>query len=97
METILNFAKNYAAFMLLLFLFTYLTPRREYRKYFQFFISILMAAVLLRPLFSLFGDAAEGKLREELTELGDEISGIEYQEKGENMIERFLREATESE
>jgi cytochrome c-type biogenesis protein CcmH/NrfG len=96
MDLILNFAKNYACFMLLLFLFSYLTPREEYRKYLRFFISALMAAVLLGPVFSLFSDTAEGKWQEELTRLEEELSDIEYQEKGENMLEQFLGEATEA-
>jgi hypothetical protein len=97
MDTILAFAKNYACFMMILFLFSYLAPREDYRKYFHFFISVLMVAALIRPVLSLFGDAAEGKLREELDEMEDALSGIEYQEKGENMIEQFLREAAETE
>jgi hypothetical protein len=82
--------------MLLLFLFSYLTPREEYRKYLRFFISALMAAVLLGPVFSLFSDTAEGKWQEELTRLEEALSDIEYQEKGENMLEQFLGEATEA-
>jgi hypothetical protein len=96
MDTILTFAKNYACFMLILFLFSYLMPREEYRKYFHFFISVLMAAVLLRPILSIFSDTAEGTFAEELSRMEETISGIEYQEKGENIIEQFLGEAAES-
>jgi hypothetical protein len=97
MDTILDFAKNYACIMLVLFLFSYLAPREDYRKYFHFFISVLMAAVLLRPVLSLFGEAAEGSLHEELAQLEEALSDIEYQEKGENLIEQFLREAAQTE
>jgi hypothetical protein len=97
MDTILTFAKNYACFTLILFLFSYLAPREEYRKYFHFFISVLMVAALLGPVLSLFGDVAQGELREELTQMEDTLSDIEYQEKGENMIEQFLREAADTE
>jgi hypothetical protein len=96
METIITFAKNYVCFMLILFLFSYLAPREDYRRYFQFFISILMAAALLSPLISLFaGNDGEG-LRNELKQLEEGLSDIEYQEKGEAIIEKLLREAAET-
>jgi stage III sporulation protein AF len=94
METIITFAKNYVCFMLVLFLFSYLAPREDYRRYFQFFISVLMAAALLSPLLSLF--TGEENLKSGLSRLTEEIGDIEYQEKGEAIVEKLLREAAET-
>ena len=47
---ILDFVKNYFLLMLILFLLSYLAPKEEYRKYFDYFISILVIAILIQPL-----------------------------------------------
>jgi hypothetical protein len=96
METILTFAKNYACFMLVLFLFSYLAPREDYRRYFQFFISVLMVAALIGPVLSLFGETGENSLRGQLEQMEDSLSEIDYQEKGEDIIEKFFRAAAEN-
>jgi hypothetical protein len=96
METLITFAKNYVCFMLILFLFSYLAPRADYRRYFQFFISVLMAAALIGPILSLFTGNGGDNLKSELKELEEGLSDIEYQEKGEAIIEKLLREAAEA-
>jgi hypothetical protein len=96
METLITFAKNYVCFMLILFLFSYLAPREDYRRYFQFFISVLMAAALISPVLSLFAGTGENNLKSELKQLSEGISDIEYREKGEAIIERLLGEAAEA-
>jgi uncharacterized membrane protein (DUF106 family) len=96
METLITFAKNYVCFMLILFLFSYLAPRADYRRYFQFFISVLMVAALIGPILSLFTGTGSDDLKGELKELQKELSDIEYREKGEAIIEKLLREAAEA-
>ena len=50
METVLEFVKNYFLLSFIMFIFSYLSPKEEYRKYFQFFLGILMTIVLFKPI-----------------------------------------------
>ena len=50
MDTILEFVRNYFIFLLVLYLISYLAPQESYRRYFHFFISVLMVAVLMKPV-----------------------------------------------
>ena len=93
MQTILEFVKSYFIFMLVLFLFSYLAPKESFRKYFQFFIGVLMIAVLMRPLLQFFMQDTEKQFRNQLSEMEAQISDMEYYEKGENIYEQFLTDA----
>lgn len=86
----LEFVKNYFIFMLILFLVSYLVPKEEYRKYFNFFIAALMVAILMQPVLSFLDRDTAEKLRDELSIIEGELSDIEYYEKGENIFEQFL-------
>lgn len=90
MQNILEFVKNYFVFMLILFLVSYLVPREEYRKYFNFFIATLMVAILMQPVLAFLDKDTSEDLREKLSEIEENLSGIEYYEKGENIFEQFL-------
>lgn len=90
MQNVLEFVKNYFIFMLILFLVSYLVPKEEYRKYFNFFIAALMVAILMQPVLSFLNRDAAEKLRDELSSIEEELSVIEYYEKGENIFEQFL-------
>ena len=50
MNVILKFVRDYFIFMLILFLFSYLVPKDTYKKYVQFFIGVLMVAILMQPV-----------------------------------------------
>lgn len=89
MSVILNFVRDYFIFMLILFLFSYLAPREDYRKYLQFFIGALMVAILMRPVLTLFSEDGEAQLREELAEIRKEMERIEYSGEGEDIFEWF--------
>lgn len=97
MSEILEFVKNYFIFMLVLFLFSYLVPKENYRKYFNFFIGVLMAAVLVRPILVFVNSDAKREMKKTLEEIEEKLSDLEYQEKGENIFEQFLGEAAETE
>ncbi len=97
MSEVLEFVRNYFIFMLVLFLFSYLVPKEDYRKYFNFFIGILMAAVLVRPVLVLVNSDAEKEFKKTFDEIEEKLSELEYQEKGENIFEQFLGEAAEPE
>lgn len=91
MGTILDFAKNYFIFMLILFLFSYLTPREDYRKYFQFFIGALMAVILLRPVLEIFAGDGEEQLRARIGDMLAEVERADDFGEGEDIFEWFLR------
>lgn len=90
MNAILNFVRDYFVFLLVLFLFSYLTPREDYRKYFQFFIGALMVAILMRPVFSFFAGDGEARVRTEIESIFRDIENLEYSGEGEDIFEWFL-------
>lgn len=97
MSEVLEFVKNYFIFMLVLFLFSYLVPKESYRKYINFFIGVLMAAVLVRPFLVFVSSDSKREMKKALSEIEEKLADLEYQEKGENIFEQFLGEATETE
>ena len=50
----LEYLKHYYVFMLILMLVTFLLPKEEYKSYVQFFISIFVIVLFLRPVLELF-------------------------------------------
>ena len=50
----LDFLKNYYVFMLLLMVVSFLVPKEEYKAYIQFFISIFVIVLLLKPVLEIF-------------------------------------------
>ena len=94
---ILDFVKNYFLLMLILFLLSYLAPKEEYRKYFDYFISILVIAILIQPLGVFVSKGAQNQVKEELEKIREDMDKIEYCEKGENIFEQFLGETKETE
>jgi hypothetical protein len=97
MEILLEFIKNYFVFMLILFLFSYLAPKENYQKYFNFFISVLMVAILVRPLIYLMGEDGRREMEEEFSKIEEELDNIVYYEKGESMIEQIIGKTTGAE
>lgn len=97
MNTILEFVKQYMILMLILFLFSYLAPKESYRKYFHFFISVLMAVILLQPVLTFFSGDTRQAAEEEFKQIQDKLDSIEYYEKGENILEQYLGETEEPE
>lgn len=86
MNLILTFVKDYFIFMIILFLFSYLTPKENYRKYFQFFIGVLMAAILMRPVLELLGEDQETQVRSRVEEILQEC------ERGRESYERLAED-----
>ena len=50
----LEYLKHYYVFMLILMMVTFLLPKEEYKSYVQFFISIFVIVLFLRPVLELF-------------------------------------------
>lgn len=84
MDVILSFVKDYFIFMIVLFLFSYLTPKDDYKKYFQFFIGVLMVAILMRPVLALFDEDREARVRSRVEQIMEEC------ERGEESYERLV-------
>lgn len=90
MELVLTFVKQYFVLMLLFFLLAYLAPKEEYRRYFHFFISILVALILMQPLLVYVGGRSQSEVKEQLQQIVKQMECIEYQEKGETIFEQYL-------
>ena len=90
MHIILNFVKQYFIFMLLLFVFSYLVPKENYRRYFNFFISVMMVAALLFPLLQISEKEVAAQTKARLEEIEEKIGDTQYYQKGENIFEQFL-------
>ena len=76
--------------MLLLFVFSYLVPKENYRRYFYFFISVMMVAALLFPLLQISEKEVEAQTKARLEEIEEKIGDTQYYQKGENIFEQFL-------
>ena len=87
---LLNYVKQYFIFMLLLFVFSYLVPKENYRRYFNFFISVMMVAALLFPLLQISEKEVAEQTKARLEEIEEKIGDTQYYQKGENIFEQFL-------
>ena len=76
--------------MLLLFVFSYLVPKENDRRYFNFFISVMMVAALLFPLFQISEKEVAAQTKARLEEIEEKIGDTQYYQKGENIFEQFL-------
>lgn len=76
--------------MLLLFVFSYLVPKENYRRYFNFFISVMMVATLLFPLLQISEKEVAAQTKARLEEIEEKIGDTQYYQKGENIFEQFL-------
>ena len=76
--------------MLLLFVFSYLVPKGNYRRYFNFFISVMMVAALLFPLLQISEKEVAEQTKARLEEIEEKIGDTQYYQKGENIFEQFL-------
>lgn len=86
METVTSFIKNFFVLMLILFVFTYLVPKDRYQKYFQFFIGIFMAVILLAPVVKwITRDDTQAAYRN-LEQITDRLNEIEFNEENEEDI-----------
>lgn len=90
MHIILNFVKQYFIFMLLLFVFSYFVPKENYRRYFNFFISVMMVAALFFPLLQISEKEVAAQTKARLEKIEEKIGDTQYYQKGENIFEQFL-------
>lgn len=92
METVLSFVKNYFILVLILLVFSYLVPKESYKKYFQFFIGILIAVLLMRPVLSWMKMEDTDFAYENLSKITQRLEEIQYDEEKEDIFELFFLE-----
>lgn len=90
MNTVVEFVKNYFAFLLVLYLFSYLAPQESYRKYFRFFVSALMIAVLMKPVLGIMQKDVRDEAMLQLDSIAEQLEENQYEGKGEDVFEWFL-------
>ncbi len=89
----LEFLKNYYIFMLVLLIFSYLVPKEEYKTYIQFFISIFMIVLLLKPILTFFATEDFTDIYRWGRDLENRIDNLDMQmQEGENLFEYFFFE-----
>lgn len=97
MEKILEIFKNYFGIAFILLILSYLTPRENYRKYLQFFISVLIAVILFLPLTEWINKGSKGKERLSWEDMEERLSTYEYKMEGEDLFEIFGEYGVEEE
>ena len=82
MNTVVEFVKNYFVFLLVLYLFSYLAPQESYRKYFRFFVSALMIAVLMKPVLGIMQKDVRDEAMLQLDSIAEQLEENQYEGKG---------------
>ena len=89
----LEFLKGYYVFMLVLMVFSYLVPKEEYKTYIQFFISVFIIVLLLKPVLGIFTSEDPAYLYAWFNEFWQQIESLDIEmEEGENIFEHFFSE-----
>ncbi len=89
MDSILSLVKSYFILAVLLMVLSYLAPKEEYKRYFQYFIGIWLCVLLLRPVIALFTDGEELAYYN-MKELEEQLGDLdEWQEEGVDIFEIF--------
>lgn len=86
MEQILELFKNYFGIAFILLIFSYLSPKESYRKYFQFFISVLIAVILFEPLAERFLLKRRGSMGGDWRKLEERLNEVQYNKQMEEDI-----------
>ena len=79
MNTVVEFVKNYFVFLLVLYLFSYLAPQESYRKYFRFFVSALMIAVLMKPVLGIMQKDVRDEAMLQLDSIAEQLEENQYE------------------
>ena len=89
----LEYLKNYYVFMLILFVFSYLVPKNDYRRYIQFFIGIFVVVLLVKPIIQLFHADTPARVYEVFENFNAQVNRMEWDGKeGKNIYEYFFLE-----
>ncbi len=89
----LEFLKNYYVFMLVLMVFSYLVPKEEYKVYIQFFISVFIIVLLLKPIMEIFTTDDKQQFYDMYEQFRQQIENLDIKmEEGEDIYEHFFFE-----
>lgn len=87
----LEFLKNYYVFMLVLMVFSYLVPKEEYKIYIQFFISIFIIVLLVKPIMEVFSLQGIDNLYDMFVQFQNQVDNLELEvREGEDIFEYFF-------
>ena len=75
----LDFIRNYYVFVLILMIFSYLVPKEEYKRYIQFFISIFVIVLLLKPIVELLMVKDSSVLEDTFSIFNDKVNALEFE------------------
>ena len=89
----LELLKEYYVFMLILMVFSYLVPKKEYKVYIQFFMSIFLLVLFLKPVLEFATMDHPGLVTDVFEKINMQIEhrDLEMRE-GENIFEFFFFE-----
>ena len=101
MTALLEFAKNYYIFMLLLFMFSYLVPKNVYKKYARFMVGVVMVLLLIQPIHKWINEEDsvllfEQKIKEEMEAFDFQHEMPVFIREGEDVYERYEAFAKEN-
>lgn len=86
-----EFLKNYYVLMLVLLVFSYLVPKDDYKIYIQFFISIFIIVLLIKPIMEIFFMDDTDKIFEMFQHFFQQIERLDLEVKeGEDIFEHFF-------
>lgn len=89
----LEFIRNYYVFVLILMIFSYLVPKDEYKGYMQFFISIFIIVLLLKPMMEFLMLEDSSVLQETFSTFNNRIKELDFQiGEQEDIFEHFFLE-----
>lgn len=88
----MEWMKSYLCLMLVFILVSHLTPKEEYRKYFQFYLGILLAITFLRPVIGWVSVDSWQKALYEVENLYEEMSKVSFEAEGNDVYAIFLGE-----
>ena len=89
----LEFLKHYYVFMLILMVVTFLLPKEDYKKYMQFFISIFVVVLFLKPILEVVTKEDPAFVYQIFEDFNIQLEGYEVDMTGEeNIFEYFFVE-----
>lgn len=85
--------KNYYVFMLILMVFTYLVPKKEYKVYIDFFVGIFIVVLFLRPFLEILTIEEPDFVTNVFQDINNEVEVYDYKKiEGETIFEYFFLE-----
>ena len=87
----LEFLKNYYVLMLVLMVFSYLVPKEEYKVYIQFFVSVFIIVLLLRPIMEISAIKDADSFYKVFEQFSQQIEELDLKvEEGEDIFGHFF-------